>query len=252
MDLAIGFQSWVVREPLNEDFTGTLSKMAGMGYESIEMCSPVGYSRAGFAPLAKLKPKEMRGIINDAGLSCVSSHFTFTELNQDLKASIKFAKGMKLDHMIVSSFGVSEEAGLDEWKKAADVANELGKKTARAGIQLGFHNHNLEFEKREGQLIYDVLLDRLDPSLVKMQFQLWVVIAGYHAADYFRKHPDRFVSAHLYDWSGVGEERTPIGQGQVNWIDFFEAGKENGLKEIYVEMNPPLLKESAAFLKGMR
>ena len=37
-DLSIGFQTWVVREPLAKDFPGTLAEMAAMGYETMEMC----------------------------------------------------------------------------------------------------------------------------------------------------------------------------------------------------------------------
>lgn len=33
----IGFQSWIVRESIEKDFPGTLKKMAGLGYNSIEM-----------------------------------------------------------------------------------------------------------------------------------------------------------------------------------------------------------------------
>lgn len=115
-----------------------------------------------------------------------------------------------------------------------------------------FHNHNTEFEKLEGQLIYDVLLERMDPALVKMQFQLWVMIAGYKAADYFRKYPGRFISAHLYDWSGMGDEQVAVGKGKTDWNDFFKAAKVGGVKNTFVEMKMPLLKESAEFLKKVK
>ncbi len=247
----IGFQSWVVREMMAKDFAGTLKKMARQGYESVEMCSPAGYSKSGFGPLVGLSGKEMKGIIHAEGLSCTSSHFTFNELSSGVETRAEFAVDLGLSQMVVSSTGLREDASLDDWKKAADVMNKWGAITKKHGLQLGFHNHNLEFDKRDGQVIYDVLLDRLDASLVKMQFQVWVVSMCVKAADYFRKHPGRFISAHLADWSGKEGERTPIGQGKVDWPDFFEAGKAGGLKNIYVEMAPELLKESAAYLKSL-
>jgi sugar phosphate isomerase/epimerase len=154
--------------------------------------------------------------------------------------------------MVISSFGVSKDAPLDDWKRAADEANQLGQRSKTHGLPMVFHNHNLEFEKRDGQLIYDVLLERLDPALVKMQFQLWVVIAGYNAADYFRKYPGRFISAHLYDWAGTGQEQVAIGKGKIDWKDFFKACKEGGVKNTFVEMQMPLLKESADYLKKLK
>ena len=116
---------------------------------------------------------------------------------------------------------------------------------------MGFHNHHGEFQKLDGVLIYDVLLKQLDPDLVKMQFQVAVITLGYKAADYFAKYPGRFISAHLYDWSGKGEEYVALGQGVVNYRELFEAGNASGVKNYFVEMQMPLLKESAAYLKKL-
>jgi sugar phosphate isomerase/epimerase len=249
---SIGFQSWIVRDLIGKDFPGTMKMMADMGYESVEMCSPPGYVSSGFGTLQHLKATEMKKIINDAGLTCVSCHYGFKELKDNIEDRLDFANELELEQMVISSFGVSKDAPLDDWKKAADEANQLGERSKTHGLPIVFHNHNLEFEKRDGQLIYDVLLERLDPALVKMQFQLWVIIAGYKAADYFRKYPGRFISAHLYDWAGVGQEQVAIGKGKTDWNDFFKACKEGGVKNTFVEMQMPLLKESAQYLKKLK
>ncbi|MFK7844281.1 MAG: sugar phosphate isomerase/epimerase family protein, partial [Rhodothermales bacterium] len=142
---ALGFQSWVVREPLNQDFAGTLKKMASQGYQSIEMCSPVGYSKAGFAPLEKMPVKEMKRIMKGEGISCESSHFTFRELENNIEASIEFAQELGLKQMVVSSTGLREDATIYDWKKAAGVMNRWGMLTKKEGLPFAFHNHNLEF-----------------------------------------------------------------------------------------------------------
>lgn len=40
ISMPVGFQGWYIREILNKDFPGTLKMMAGLGYQSLEMCSP--------------------------------------------------------------------------------------------------------------------------------------------------------------------------------------------------------------------
>jgi sugar phosphate isomerase/epimerase len=247
----IGFQSWIVRKSIEESFTDTLKKMAGLGYNSIELCSPPGYAKMGFGQLEKLSASELKRTINDEGFTCISCHYGFSELKEHTQERIAYAKELGLEQMIVSMFGLPKDATLSDWKKAADELNQLGEQSKKAGIQMGFHNHNNEFEKLEGELIYDVLLKQFDPSLVKMQFQVWVVSIGYKAADYFKKYPGRFISAHLYDWSGTGEERVPLGQGKVDWKEFFAAAKVGGVKNYFVEMDEGL-KESADFLKGFK
>ncbi len=42
----------------------------------------------------------------------------------------------------------------------------------RSILLFGYHNHNWEFEKADGRPLYDVLLERTDPSLVKMEMDL--------------------------------------------------------------------------------
>lgn len=244
----IGFQSWIVRKSIEQDFSGTLKKMAGLGYNSIEMCSPQGYAKLGFGPLEKMSASELKTVISDHGFTCISCHYGFSELKEHAAERIAYAKALGLEQMIVSTFGLPKDATLSDWKAAANDLNKIAEESKRAGIQMGFHNHNNEFEKLEGKLIYDELLKEFDPELVKMQFQLWVISIGYKASDYFKKYPGRFISVHLYDWSGKGEERVPLGQGKVDWKEFFAAAKIGGVKNYFVEMDEGL-KESADFLR---
>jgi len=247
----VGFQVWTIKDSLIKDFPGTLKMMADLGYESLEMCSPPGYESSGFGPLMKLKPKEMKKIIRDAGLKCVSSHYGMGEFREHLDERIEFALESGQTQMILSSFGLSEKATLDDWLKAADELNKMGAKAKSAGIQMGFHNHHGEFQKINGKLIYDALMNQFDPEYIKMQFQVAVINIGYKASEYFTKYPGRFISAHLADWSAEKKSEVPIGQGIVDWKEFFAALKTGGVKNTFVEMGQNTFKESAAFLKSI-
>lgn len=246
-----GFQVWTIREKLIADFPGTLKMMAGLGYKQVEMCSPLGYSNAGFEPLNSMTGTEMRKIIEDAGLTCVSSHYNMGELRESLDNRIEWATQLGMKQMVAASFWLPKDASVDDYRKSCDELNKIGEKTKSAGIQMVFHNHHMEFEKRGEELIYDEMLKVLDPGLVKMQFQVAVVNIGYKAADYFRNHPGRFISAHLADWSKEKDDQVPIGQGDVDWSDFFKASKTGGVQNFFVEMDPETFGPSAQFLIDM-
>jgi len=246
--LSFGFQVWTIRKDLLADFPGTLQKMAAMGYSEVEMCSPLGYSMAGFKSLNEMSGTEMRKIVEDAGLKCTSSHFTDAELRDSLDNRIEWAHEMGMKQMVCSMFRVPREATMDDWKKAAQELNVMGEKTKAAGLQMGYHNHHFEFQKINDELIYPVLMEEFDPELVKMQFQVAVVNIGYLAADYFRKYPGRFISAHLTDYAADNETEVPVGQGIVDWKDLFEAAKTGGVQNYFVEMNPESYDETAKFL----
>jgi sugar phosphate isomerase/epimerase len=249
--MPVGFQVWTLREKLVSDFPGTLKMMAGLGYQSLEMCSPPGYEGAGFGPLMKLKAKEMKQIINDAGLICESSHYGMDEFRNHLDERIEFALESGQTQMILSSFWLPEKATMSDWLKAADELNTMGVKAKSAGIQMGFHNHHMEFAKIDGTLIYDALMKQLDPHYIKMQFQVAVINIGYKASDYFTRYPGRFISAHLADWSPAEKKEVPVGQGMVDWKEFFATLRTGGVKNIFVEMREDTFAESARYLNSL-
>jgi len=72
LGMPIGCQTWPVREMIAKDFPGTLKQLAAVGFQSIELCSPVGYADEGFGALATSKGPEIKKSISDAGLTCVS------------------------------------------------------------------------------------------------------------------------------------------------------------------------------------
>ena len=247
--LSFGFQTWTLRDQLGEDLPGTLKMMAGMGYKEVEFCSPLGYSGTPFEKFNGMKGSELRRIITDAGLKCESSHYGMGELRDHLDNRIEWSLEMGITQIIASSFGLHGNASIDDFRRACDELNAIGLKIKAAGLQAGFHNHHGEFEKRGDDLIYDALMAQLDPGIVKMQFQVAVVDIGYKAADYFRKYPGRFISTHLADWSSEKKAQVAIGQGIVDWDDFFAAAKIGGVKNFFVEMEPDTFPDSAQFLK---
>lgn len=251
LGMPIGCQTWPVRESIGKDFDGTLRKLASQGFRAIEMCSPPGYRDLGFGPLASMKPSEMRERIHAAGLICESCHFGFTELKENLDARLEFAKELGLKQMIISTFALPKGATMADWMHAVDDANKLGERTRPAGIQMGFHNHDFEFAKIDGQLIYDKLMGAFDPKAIKMQFQVAVIQLGYQAKDFFEEYPGRFISMHLADWSPTEKKEVPLGQGVVNWKELFAAAKKTGVKNYFVEMEPDVMTASLPYLHGL-
>lgn len=252
LGMPIGCQTYPVRDALGKDVDGTLHQLAGLGYKSIEMCSPPGYASGGFGPLTKFSAGELRDKIKTAGLECRSCHYQWRELRESLDDRIAFAKDLGLRQMVLSTFGLPNDAGMAQWMAAADELNRIGERVAKAGMQLGFHNHNFEFREIDGVLVYDQLMGRLDPKLVKMQFQVSVISLGYEAAKFMRKYPGRFLSMHLQDWSPADKKQVAVGSGSVDWKDTFAAAKTGGVQNYFVELNMEMLKPSYDYLHGLR
>jgi sugar phosphate isomerase/epimerase len=254
VNMPIGFQSYVYRDEISQKPHETMSRLAGYGYKNVEWCSPKGY-QGPFAPLVKYSGKELKKITNDAGLETTSCHFTWKEIMDDssLAERIEFANQLGLKNMICSS-GLGGKT-VDEVKKHCEQLNHYGEVVKKGGMIAGYHNHNGEFdEKFDGRPQYDIMLENLDPAVVKMQFQVAAITSGYKAQDYFRKYPGRFISGHLQDFSKTDNKKEVImGTGIVDWKDFFAAAKVGGLHYIFVEMesDPAVMEGSAKYIKSL-
>jgi sugar phosphate isomerase/epimerase len=246
LGLPIGTQTWPVRAALAKDFEGTLRNLAGIGFKTIEMCSPHSYED--FRPLANLSATQIRHTIEGAGLRCESCHYNFRELKENLDERMAFAKELGLKQMVLASFGLPATATLADWKQAAGELNRVGERTQKAGIQLGFHNHNNEFKELDGVLIYDELMRQFDAKLVKMQFQVAVISLGFKAATYLTKYPGRFLSLHLADYSTADKAAVAVGSGVVDWKKLFAVAKKGGVQNYFVEMELDAMKASYAYL----
>jgi sugar phosphate isomerase/epimerase len=252
LGMPIGCQTWPVRTMVAQDFPGTMKQLADAGFERIELCSPVGYADSGFAGIAKYKGAELRGILGDVGLKCESSHFGIKELRDKLDDRIAWATDVGLTQMFVPSLDGPKNPTMDDVKRAADEFNRMAGRTATSGIQLGLHNEDFELSTVDGRRTYDVLLDLLDPKLVKFQFQVSTISQGYDAADYFTKYPGRFVSMHVQDWSAPTKTIVAVGQGTLDWKKIFTAAKTGGITNYFVEMNLDLMKDSVPYLRNLQ
>ena len=119
-------------------------------------------------------------------------------------------------------------------------------------MQQGLHNEGFELSTVDGKRTYDVLLDLLDPKLVKFQFQVSTVSRGYDPVEYFTKYPGRFFSMHVQGWSATEKKIVAVGQDTLDWKKIFTAAKTGGLKNYFVEMNLDLMQASVPYLRNLQ
>jgi len=268
LGLPIGSQVYPLRLML-KDFPAFVKMVAEIGVTRLELCSPIGYG-ADFAALAD--GKEVRKILADHGMKSESSHFTMSELRDSQEKSIEWAKQVGVAQMITPSLGGGNRQNnptLDDVKRRADEYNKIAAVAAQAGMQQGLHNEGFELSMVDGKRTYDLLFDLLDPKLVKFQFQMSTITAGFVAAEYFVKYPGRFISMHLQDVDmnpsvpapppkdapkgrrGGRRPQVAVGKGTIDWVKTFTAAKTGGVKNYFVEQSWELTQQSVAYLKTL-
>jgi sugar phosphate isomerase/epimerase len=271
LGLPIGSQTYPHRQRIKEgDFAGLCKDMKDLGIGILELCAP-GYSE--FASLSD--GKQTRKIIEDHGLACPSGHFGMNALRTKQPEMIAWAKDIGMTQMATASLGGQMQAGvttMDAVKKAADEYNRIAAEAAKAGLQQALHDENFEMAKVEGdgRLCYEVLLELLDPKLVKMQFQMSAMRTVGDPVMYFTKYPGRFVSMHLQGVdlnapmpggpaqgggaARAGAARPPqlaVGHDSLDWAKIFAAAKKGGVRNYFVEQSWDLTVQSVAYLKTL-
>jgi sugar phosphate isomerase/epimerase len=245
----IGVQLYSAREALAKDFPGTLKRIAALGYREVEAAGFYNHSAA-----------DVKRLMAEAGLRCVSAHYSLADLLKSVDATIEYAKTLGLEYVICSSpwsaspahlqnypggawQGILHAMTLDDWKWNADQFNQIGCKMQEAGLKFGYHNHTTEFRKMNGTTGYRILLTDTDPRCVTLELDCgWAAAAGQNPAEMMRHYRGRFSMLHLKDLkpapAGTApDERisTEIGAGVVDYRPIFEAAEATGIKHYFVE-----------------
>lgn len=253
---AVGLQLYTLFPKMDDDVEGSLKKIASIGYKEIESA----YSKKpGFYGM---KPKEFKSFLEGLGLTWTSHHVLGAPFKMPANAKpmldasgkpLQFPKLRNLRENMQEMVDEIAEAGVpfmvcantpfetsDELKTSIETLNKAGEACKKAGVQFCYHNHDREFAKLDGKVIYDTMLSELDPDNVKMELDLcWVTKAGIDPVALFKKHPGRFPLWHVKDLSADRSGPAPVGTGVVDFKRIFANADSAGMKHFFVEHDMP-------------
>jgi sugar phosphate isomerase/epimerase len=222
----VGLQLYSVRKEMLADAVDTLKKLATIGYKELES------ARSDKGNYYGLTPKEMKKVAADLGMRVRSGH---VHIDENWKRHIEQALEAGQDYLVCSSLP-SQGQTITNYQKVADTFSKAAEDCRKAGLTFAYHNHEYEFDKVNGQVLYDILLDRTDPSLVKMELDLgWVIVTGNDPIAYFKKYKGRFPLWHLKDMDPVKKHSVEFGKGSINIKQMLANAQLSGMKHFFVE-----------------
>jgi hypothetical protein len=253
----VGLQLYTLGGTIDEDVSGTLKKVAEIGYKDLESAFSVKGSFYG------MTSKEFAKMTKGMGLSWVSHHvggapfkmpaggfkvppgMDTTRLHQlrsmpppkNLKENYQqiideVAEG-GLKYLVCASIPLGTSAEINE---SIEILTKSGEAAKKSGITLCYHNHTHEFENVDGKIPYDLLL-QISPDILMMELDLgWATVAGADPVDLFKKNPGRFPLWHVKD---INAQKAPteIGNGTVDFKRIFAASNTAGMKYFFVEQD---------------
>lgn len=241
----VAIQLYSVRDLLNkvdnkngkcdDAYTSLLKKLAKMGYTGVEAAN---YNNGKFYDRT---PQQFKNDVKSAGMKVLSSHCT-KALSKEELASGDFSPSLRWwDQCIADHKAAGMSYIVAPWmdvpKTLKDLAtycayyNEIGKRCKQQGLQFGYHNHAHEFQKVEGKVMYDYMLENTNPDYVFFQMDVYWVVRGQSSpVDYFNKYPGRFKIFHIKDHREIGAS------GMVGYDAIFRNARTAGLQHIVAEI----------------
>ena len=224
----MGLQLYTVRALLEQDFEGTLARIAILGYQQVE-----------FAGVYASSLHQTATILKRYGLFAPSGHVSYAKLERELPVAIQAANELGQKFIVCPYLDERDRRKLDDWKRVCDRFNEIGKQAQKAGLSFAYHNHDFEFLQMDGQIPYDVMLAETDPDLVKLEIDLyWMARAKRDPIAYFQKYPRRFPLVHLKDMAHDGTI-TDVGNGVIDFKSILGHSRLAGMAYCFVEHDNP-------------
>lgn len=228
-DLRVALELYTVRDETRRDFVGTLRRVAQIGYAGVE-----------FAGYGGLSAQEMAALLAETGLLVAGTHLGLDALEgQQLDASIRYCQDIHCSCIVLPNLA-------NEWRTPEGIRalaprlNEIGRRCREQGITFGYHNHDFEFTRFDGIYLIDYLLLATDPSLVKIELDVyWAAYAGIDPVTYLEALGDRVALIHLKDMA-ADRSMTEVGRGILDMRHICAFAQVRGLWGVVEHDHPQI------------
>jgi sugar phosphate isomerase/epimerase len=222
----VGIQLYTLRDAAKADLERTLADIASAGYKDVEMLA----SNRNFG----VPPARIRQVLDANGLRAPSTH-TAGNLAEDLDRHLDEAETLGHVQLIVA--GLPRRNTLDEYRAWADRLNEAAARARQRGIWIGHHNHADDMKPVEGKVPYDLLVERADPKVTRLQLDIGnMAMSGRDPLEYMRRYGPRYWSFHVKDVEKLGAAHdTELGKGVIDFKKLFGMVDRPDEKFFFVE-----------------
>ncbi|MDO4550332.1 MAG: sugar phosphate isomerase/epimerase [Planctomycetia bacterium] len=221
--IPIAVQLYSIRNIAGKDLPKTFETVASMGYTGVELAGTYGKSA-----------QDLKKLLDDAGLKCVSTHIGMNSFEGDsLAKTVEYYKILGTKYLTIP--GMNVEKTVDAWKKRAEWFNQKSELCQKDGMFIGYHNHQWEFKDHlfDGITGWEILFKNTDNPVTHQIDVGHCAGAGFDPVKYIQKFPGRTRHLHMKENGGNGI----IGKGSVDWPAVIKACAEVGGTEWFIVEN---------------
>lgn len=224
----VGLQLYTLRDDAKRDLERTLADIAAAGYNDVELLA----SMNNFG----MPPTRLRAVLDRVGLRAPSTHVDGSVVD-NLDRHLDDAQILGHEQLVIASLPLPKKPTLDDYRRWADRLNEAGRRTKARNVWMAFHNEAWDFTRIDGVVPYDVLAERTDPSVVRLQLDTGnLAMAGLDPLDYLRRFGPRYWSFHIKDVPRLGADHdVELGTGVIDFRRLLAGIDDIDRKLLFVE-----------------
>lgn len=198
----------------------------------------IGYEIAQMSAICPIEPEILKGYSEEFSLPIVCTHSPFDRIVNDTDALIREHKIYNCPTIGLGAMPREYIENADTLRTFIETVKEPIKKIRDAGLRFAYHNHAFEFEKFDGKLIFDILIDEL-PCLDFIIDTYWVKYAGYDYIEYIKRiGADRVRNVHLKDMLTAPKgEICHCGRGVIDFAPVVSLCNSLGIENALVEQD---------------
>ena len=213
MKKQFALQLYSLREDTARDAAAVLKQVAAMGFQSIE-----------FAGYYGMDGREMKLLLEDLGLTAVSSHVGYNRFTDHFKEEIEFNHAVGNHHIVLPYYGIQNT---EDAKRAVEDIGKMREAFIREGFDFGYHNHAFEFAPLDeaGACGMDYIISIQDLKLQPDVF--WIKTAGIDPVAFIRQNTGRLISVHMKEYGSDGKN-AEFGTGILPCREIMQAAEAGG------------------------
>ena len=213
----------------------TLSRVAEMGYENVQITPP-----------AFINSVELAKLLEKKGLCADSAMCTVYEIPNQIEQIERNTDALKTSVLRTDSISAEDRKTEAGYRSFAKHLNNCGKLLRSKGLDFMYHFHSFEFIDFGGVRGIDILLGETDPEYVMFQPDVfWLTAAGTEPSRSLEMFKGRAKYIHCKDYvitksqdptlEKITNASAPVGTGNLHWAEIFKTAKAMGIENFVVE-----------------
>ncbi|AST89987.1 sugar phosphate isomerase [Sutcliffiella cohnii] len=276
----IGVQMMMLKDKVEElGVYETMKKIHGLGFSAVEVSQ---------IPMTEENVAELKRASEDFGIEIAALSAALEPmmpgmpgetLSADFDKIVNDCKTLNCNFLRIGMLPLTTIGHKDKIMEFVQKADEVAERLAEHGIDLYYHNHHIEFQKYDGEYLFDIIKNNTS----KLGFEIdvhWVHRGGLNPVDVIRKYEGRVSLIHLKDYrigqmdlsvmeGGFDRDKffqafnntvqfAELGQGSLDFNAIIDAGLESGSQYFLIEQDDvygrdpfDCLKDSAEHLRSI-